>query len=163
MTIVDRHGSRYAALGFNISGLAGNDSLDGGDGNDVLYGGIGNDTLIGGSGNDYITKYSNDEIFENFLFLNELNPDSFDFVFANDERSSEVQKKHIEGIAKILKHLWESGGENAVRKVNTIDYYFRKFDTQQRTENFCGAGKNYLMVDAKNKLYYPILDLNSFR
>ncbi|MGZ3691266.1 MAG: radical SAM protein, partial [Pseudobdellovibrio sp.] len=107
-----------------------------------------------------ITSAGNDKIFENFLFLNELNPDSLDFVFANDERSPEVQKKHIEGLNKILKHLWKSGGEMAIRKVNIIDYYFRKFDNQQRTENYCGAGKNYLMVDSKNRLYSCVWDAN---
>ncbi|MES2129959.1 MAG: calcium-binding protein [Pseudomonadota bacterium] len=38
-----------------LSGLAGNDVLDGGDGNDSLNGGDGNDTLIGGNGNDTLT------------------------------------------------------------------------------------------------------------
>jgi Ca2+-binding RTX toxin-like protein len=35
-----------------VDGLAGNDTLRGGDGNDTLFGNLGNDTLEGGAGND---------------------------------------------------------------------------------------------------------------
>jgi Ca2+-binding RTX toxin-like protein len=56
--------------GNNLSGLAGNDvitggneadRLDGGAGDDVLYGGTGNDVLIGDSGNDTLTADGGDD------------------------------------------------------------------------------------------------------
>ncbi len=107
-----------------------------------------------------ITSKGNEEIYENFLFLNQLNPDALEFVFANDEQSPEILKKHIDGLNKVLKHLWEQSGEAGIRKISTVDHYFRRLDHQQKTENFCGAGKNYLMVDAKNQLYSCVWDAN---
>ena len=107
-----------------------------------------------------ITSKDNDDIYKNFLFLNELNPDSLEFVLGNDEQSPNTLKKHIDGLNQILKHLWDEAGEKGIRKISTVDYYFRSLDHQQKTENFCGAGKNYLMVDANNKLYTCVWDAN---
>jgi uncharacterized protein len=107
-----------------------------------------------------ITSATNTDIFENYLYFKKLNPDSIDFVFANDEKNPDVQKKHIEGLNKILAHAWASGGEKELRKITSVNHYFNKLDNQQKTENFCGAGKNYLMVDAKNKLYSCVWDAN---
>ena len=47
-------GTNSAVIGDAIFGLAGTDTLNGGDGNDQLYGGSGTDTLNGGTGNDYL-------------------------------------------------------------------------------------------------------------
>lgn len=107
-----------------------------------------------------ITSATNTDIFENYFYFKKLNPDSIEFVFANDEKNPEVQKKHIEGLNKILAHAWTSGGEKELRKIASVNHYFNKLDNQQKTENFCGAGKNYLMVDAKNKLYSCVWDAN---
>lgn len=107
-----------------------------------------------------ITTESNQNLFENFLFLNTLNPDGLDFVFANDEKSEEAQRNYISDFDKIMAYLWNSGGEKALRKLNTVDHYFRLLDNQQQVENHCGAGKSYLMVDAKNRLYSCVWDAN---
>lgn len=107
-----------------------------------------------------ITTASNQNLFENFLFLNNLNPDGLDFIFANDEKSEEAQQKYISDFNKIMDYLWEKGGEEALRKLNAVDHYFRMLDNQQQIENHCGAGKSYLMVDAKNRLYSCVWDAN---
>lgn len=107
-----------------------------------------------------ITTADNTDIFENYLFLKQLNPDSMEFVFANDEKSKEAQKKHIEGFEQILRYAWTAGGEKELRKIKTVDNYFNQLDSQQQIENFCGAGKSYLMVDAKNRLYTCVWDAN---
>ncbi|MBY0553697.1 radical SAM protein [bacterium] len=107
-----------------------------------------------------ITSTTNTNVFENYIYLKSLNPDSIEFVFANDEKDPAVQQKHIEGLNKILAHAWTAGGEKELRKIKSVDHYFYMLDNQQKTENFCGAGKNYLMVDAKNKLYSCVWDAN---
>jgi VCBS repeat-containing protein len=43
-----------SAIGSELAGFAGNDTLNGGAGNDVLLGGAGNDILSGGAGNDVL-------------------------------------------------------------------------------------------------------------
>jgi uncharacterized protein len=107
-----------------------------------------------------ITCQGNENIFENYIFLKSFHPDSIDFVFANDEKSSKVLKNHIEGLNKIINHAWSAGGEKELRKIKIIDHYFRMLDNQQQSENFCGAGKSYLMIDSKNQLYSCVWDAN---
>lgn len=107
-----------------------------------------------------ITCKGNEDIFENYLFFKSFDPDSIEFVFANDEKDKGVLKKHIEGLNKVLAHAWTVGGEKELRKIKAIDHYFRMLDNQQRTENFCGAGKSYLMIDSKNQLYSCVWDAN---
>ena len=46
-------------------------------------------------------------------------------------------------------------------KISIFDHYFKMLDSQQRIENHCGAGKSYLMVDAKNRLYSCVWDANN--
>jgi uncharacterized protein len=107
-----------------------------------------------------ITVKGNCEIFENYLFLKTLNPDSMEFVFANDEKDLVTLQSHISGMKKIMAHAWSNGGEKELRKLKSVNYYFSMLDSQQRTENFCGAGKNYLMVDSLNRFYSCVWDAN---
>ena len=46
-----------------LSGLGGNDSIDGGAGNDTLSGGDGNDTLVGGTGSDNMNGGLGDDLY----------------------------------------------------------------------------------------------------
>lgn len=108
-----------------------------------------------------ITSNGNECLVENYLFLRKLNPDSMDFIFANDERSSAIQQSYIEQMNRIAAIAWENGGETELRKINTFNHYFKLLDSQQRVENHCGAGKNYLMVDAKNRLFSCVWDTNN--
>lgn len=108
-----------------------------------------------------ITSNGNESLVENYLFLRKLNPDSMDFIFANDERSSTIQQSYIEQMNQIAAIAWENGGETELRKINTFNHYFKLLDSQQRVENHCGAGKNYLMVDAKNRLFSCVWDTNN--
>ena len=107
-----------------------------------------------------ITTETNQNLFENFLYLNSLHPDGMEFVFANDEKSEEAQRKYISDLNKILSYLWEHGGEASIRKIRSVDHYFRLLDNQRQIENHCGAGKSYLMVDSKNRLYSCVWDAN---
>ena len=107
-----------------------------------------------------ITTIDNINLVDNYHYFKSLNPDSIEFVFANEEKSLEIQAKYIEQMNQIAAIAWMAGGENELRKIKSFDHYFSALDNQQKTENFCGAGKNYLMVDAKNRLYSCVWDAN---
>lgn len=107
-----------------------------------------------------ITSEGNTNLVENYRFFKSLNPDHIDFVFANDEKSEVVQQKFIEQMNQVAAIAWATGGEKELRQISNFDVYFRMLDNQQKTENYCGAGKNYLMVDAKNRLYSCVWDAN---
>lgn len=108
-----------------------------------------------------ITSEGNDNLVENYKFFKSLGPDSIDFIFANDEKSNDLQKKYIAQMNQIAEIAWSTGGEEELRKIVIFDHYFKLLDKQQRIENHCGAGKTYLMVDAKNRLYTCVWDANN--
>ncbi len=99
-----------------------------------------------------VTK-QNINIKENYLFFKSLNVDWCEFNFAYGERDPETQQEYLKQMGEIFEIAWQAGGEDELRKIRTINAYFDVLDSQQRIENFCGAGKSYLMIDAKNRLY----------
>ena len=78
---------------------------------------------------------------------------TYNQLFAYSEKSIELQKKYIHQMRQVAQLAWNSGGELELRKIQQFDHYFKMLDSQQQIENHCGAGKSFLMVDAKNNLY----------
>lgn len=95
----------------------------------------------------------NENLVDNYNFFKTLNPDWMEFNFAYSEKSKELQGKFLAQMRQIAALAWDTGGEPELRKIRVFDHYFKMLDSQQKIENHCGAGKSYLMVDAKNKLY----------
>ena len=95
----------------------------------------------------------NENLVANYKFLRSLNPDWMEFNFAYSSKSTELQKNYLTQMRQIAEIAWAAGGELELRKIRVFDHYFKMLDAQQLIENHCGAGKTYLMVDAKNKLY----------
>lgn len=106
-----------------------------------------------------VTK-TNSNVYENYKYITNLKIDSFDFVFANDESDLATQKQFINDYKLVMADLWSKGGEKELRRLKGVNGLFLSLDNQQRTENYCGAGKNYLMVDAKNRLFTCVWDAN---
>ncbi|MBC7419594.1 MAG: radical SAM protein [Bdellovibrio sp.] len=99
-----------------------------------------------------VTK-ENSNIKDNYLFFKSLDVDWCEFNYAYAERDQNTQAEYLKQMAEIVEIAWLTGGEEELRKLRTINAYFDVLDSQQRIENFCGAGKSYLMIDAKNRLY----------
>lgn len=108
-----------------------------------------------------ITSEGNENLIENYHFFKSLKPDSIDFIFPNDEKSPVLQKNFIEQLNEVASLAWTYGGEIELRKIALFDHYFKLLDSQLKIENHCGAGKSYLMVDAKNRLYSCVWDANN--
>lgn len=100
-----------------------------------------------------IATKENPETFKAYKFLRSLNPDWLEFHFDVSEKSQEFQQKHIEQMNLIMDEAWKLGGEAELRKIRQFDFTFELLDNHLRLENHCGAGKTYLMIDAKNKMY----------
>lgn len=95
----------------------------------------------------------NQNILDSYNFFNTLRPDWVEFTFAYSQDNPAIQAKYIEQMNAIADVAWAQGGEAELRKIKTFEHYFGLLDSQQKVENHCGAGKSYLMMDAKNKLY----------
>jgi uncharacterized protein len=66
----------------------------------------------------------------------------------------------MEQMTKLAAAAFAKGGEGALRKIRGFEQYFQALDHQQRTENHCGAGKSFLMLDARNRIYTCPWDVN---
>ncbi len=100
-----------------------------------------------------VSTAENLSVKESYLFFKTLNVDWYEFNFSYTEKSQQAQDEYLKQMGEIAEIAWQEGGETELRKIKTLSLYFDVFDSQQRIENFCGAGKSYLMIDAKNRLY----------
>ncbi len=90
---------------------------------------------------------------KSYLFFRTLGADWYEFNFSYTEKDKAAQTEFLSQMKKIAEHAWAFGQETELRKIKAFNAYFDTLDSQQRIENFCGAGKSYLMIDAKNQLY----------
>ncbi|MGZ3817937.1 MAG: radical SAM protein [Bdellovibrio sp.] len=88
-----------------------------------------------------------------YEFYKTFNVDSYGFTYSVEEKDDESNKAFVEQMNLIAANAYACGGETELRKISVFDYYFNALDNQQQTENFCGAGKSFLMVDSKNNLF----------
>ena len=110
-------------------------------------------SYLGSFGISGVFNEMNQNISETYKFFNDLNPDWMEFNFAYSQKSSELQLKYLQQMNLIAEMAWAEGQEDELRKIKVFNHYFNLLDSQQKVENHCGAGKSYLMVDAKNQLY----------
>lgn len=96
---------------------------------------------------------NNMEILKAYEFYQSLGVDFFEFTFAVDENSSELNQAFMSQMSAMAEQAWNQGGEGALRKISNFNHYFQLLDEQQRVENHCGLGKSLLIVDARNRLY----------
>jgi len=95
----------------------------------------------------------NMNIVKAYEFYKGLSADFFDFTYGVSDVDEASNTAFIDQMNLVAKAAYTEGGEAAIRKIGFFDNMFSVLDEQQRTENFCGAGKSYLVVDAKNNLY----------
>lgn len=86
-------------------------------------------------------------------YYRQWNLDWYDFTYDHQEKASDVSQLFTEKLLSIAEQAFALGGEHELRKIKYFDNIFQQLDQQQRVENFCGAGKSFLMIDAKNNIY----------
>jgi len=100
-----------------------------------------------------VSTKENLKIIQTYIFFKTFNPDWYEFNFSYTEKSPSAQTEYLTQMSALAALAYANGGEVELRKIKTFDVYFKLLDDQQRIENHCGAGKSYLMIDARNQLY----------
>ncbi len=108
---------------------------------------------LGSLGISGVFNEAHQNIIDSYRFFLTLDPDWVEFNFAYSQNNQDLQAKYIDQMSQIAGLAWQKGEETALRKIKTFDHYFTLLDNQQKIENHCGAGKSFLMMDAKNQLY----------
>lgn len=93
------------------------------------------------------------ELLKAYDFYLGLGADRYEFTYSVEENDDASNKKFLDQMNLIAAKAYDLGGEHELRKVGVFDQYFKALDNQQQTENFCGSGKSFLMMDARNNLY----------
>jgi uncharacterized protein len=86
-------------------------------------------------------------------FYSQFDIDYFDFTFDHHCQDLEASQQFIASFEEVARLIYAEQGEAGLRKIHTFDAYFQTLDSQIRVENFCGAGKNFLVIDSRNTLY----------
>lgn len=95
-----------------------------------------------------------------YEFFKKIGCDKMEFSFDHDEQSPEISREYSRQMALVFKKAYQDGGETALRKIEWFDKVFHNLDHQLKVRHFCGAGQNYLMIDAKNDLFTCPWDVN---
>lgn len=95
----------------------------------------------------------NTEILKAYEFYESLDVDQYEFSFSVESSDEVTNKKFISEMNAIAALAYVRGGEAGIRKISFFDQQYSILDRQVQIKNHCPAGKNFLMVDAKNNLY----------
>jgi uncharacterized protein len=102
----------------------------------------------------------NMELLKAYEFYSKFAVDSYDFSFSVSENNPRATENYMSEMTSLAALAYARGGEQALRKIRAFDQHFQSLDQQRRTENYCGAGKSFLMIDARNQIYTCPWDVN---
>ncbi len=103
---------------------------------------------------------NNMELEKAYEFYSKFDVDSYDFSFSVSENNPRATVEYMSQMTKLAASAFTKGGESALRKIRIFEQHFQSLDQQRRTENYCGAGKSFLMIDARNQIYTCPWDVN---
>lgn len=95
----------------------------------------------------------NPNLLRAYEFYQSLGVDWFDFTYDHLETEASVNESYVDEMQKVMALAFANDGESGLRKIKLIDNYFSMLDEQRPVRNYCGAGKSYLVIDARNDLY----------
>lgn len=95
----------------------------------------------------------NMNLLEAYSFYQTFPADRFEFTYGVTQEDPLSSQYFAEQMHQIAEQAFANGGESALRKIGFFDNIFSNLDNQRRVENFCGAGKSFLVVDAKNNVF----------
>ncbi|MEZ0392643.1 MAG: SPASM domain-containing protein, partial [Pseudobdellovibrionaceae bacterium] len=88
-----------------------------------------------------------------YQFYRNLGVDSFDFHFDQESSDENASQEFVEKMQKVAEIAFTEEGEQGLRKIKFFGQLFKQLDSKTRQENFCGSGKTYLVLDAKNNAF----------
>jgi uncharacterized protein len=100
-----------------------------------------------------VTDFKNTNLIQLYNYFKTFQPDWYEFNFSYTDANQESNEAYTQQMLDLAEYCYNWGGEKALRQIKAYDLYFKLLDDQQRVQNHCGAGKSYLMLDARNQIY----------
>jgi len=95
----------------------------------------------------------NQDLMAAYEFYSQFSVDHMDFTYDHLETSAEVSEQYTARLLAVASRAFQENGEAGLRKIKTFDRIFELLDKQQQVQNYCGAGKSFFMIDARNQIY----------
>lgn len=95
----------------------------------------------------------NMNLVEAYNFYLNFPVNKYEFSLNVENLSQESSLQFTQQMHFIADQAYSNFGEEGLRQIGFFDNIFNALDNQIRTENYCGAGKSFLVIDAKNKLF----------
>ena len=117
---------------------------------------------LGSLGVSAVVNKDNMNILETYKYFQTLGFDWYEFNYDYSDKSETANDQYIQQMQELAAYAYNQGlnkngnkqeAEIELRRIKSFDLYFKLLDDQQRIQNHCGAGKSYLMIDARNQLY----------
>ena len=99
-------------------------------------------------------------VLETYQYFLKWDVDFYELNFSHIENDREASLAFSQGMTAVADFAIIKGGEEELRKIRNFDGFFDRLDEQLKLENFCGAGKSLLSMDAKGDLYSCPWDIN---
>jgi uncharacterized protein len=93
------------------------------------------------------------DVVNTYKFFSELNVDWYEFTYTHTNADRASSLAFAEQMGELAKLALNKGGEAELRRIKFFNTHFKNLDNQIKVENFCGAGKTSLVIDARNNLY----------
>ena len=103
----------------------------------------------------------NTEVLKAYRYFSQFDVDVYSMNFDATEQDQAASRKFTQEMSMAAREAFEHGGEPALRKIEYFDRMFERLDSQTRLNNYCGAGKSYFMVDARNQIFTCPWDVNN--
>jgi uncharacterized protein len=103
---------------------------------------------------------NNMQMVKAYEFFSQFAVDNFDFSFSVSDTNPRATQEFMQQMTEVAALAFAKGGETELRRIRGFDQHFVSLDSQRRTENYCGAGKSFLMIDARNQIYTCPWDVN---
>ncbi len=88
-----------------------------------------------------------------YQFYKTLPADQYEFTYSVTDSDEKLSDQFVEQMEKIASQAYAEGGELGLRKIRHFDHFFSSLDKQLKIQDFCGAGKSHMIVDARNNLF----------
>lgn len=99
-------------------------------------------------------------VLETYRYFLNWDVDFYELNFSHIENNREASLAFSQGMNEVADFAITRGGEEELRKIRIFNGFFDRLDEQLKLENFCGAGKSLLSMDAKGGLYPCPWDIN---
>ncbi len=108
---------------------------------------------LGSIGLSAVFNENNMNVVECYEFLDKFDTDWIELTFSFTDKSPLLSQQYAEQMQKVASLAYKKNGLDGLKKIKAFNNILNNIDQRTRIRNYCGAGKDFLMIDARNQIY----------